>query len=49
MNSIQQKNLLFELCSSNLSDKEKEAIMYILENQIDVDQLIRILNDPHNI
>jgi len=47
MKSSNQNKLFFELCSKNLSSKEKEAILLIIDTEVSIDHLIKVLNDTN--
>lgn len=42
-----QNKLFFELCLNHVSEKQKEAILLILETDVNIDNLISVLNDTN--
>lgn len=47
MKSSNQNKLFFELCSKNSCSKEKEAIILILDTEVSIDNLLKVLNDTN--
>ncbi len=40
-----QKRLLFEICSKNISESMQETILHLLSSEINIDELLEKLDD----